>query len=88
MTTAVRAKPDAATALRDARRAIALGGHPGFVVECARLTLLVRSGELNLIEAVDCLAEAADATGLNEAFGTDVIQGLLADAFAEVPRGR
>ena len=46
----------------------------------------VAVGELELIDGVDMALEAARWSGLTESVGDDVVQDILADAFAGVRR--
>ena len=48
----------------------------------------VKAGEIEFIDAVDVAYEAACWSGLAETVGNDVVQTVLATAFAQVPRGR
>jgi hypothetical protein len=46
----------------------------------------VAAGELELIDGVDMAFEAARWSGLTESVGDDLVQGILAEAFAGVQR--
>jgi hypothetical protein len=46
----------------------------------------VAIGELELIDAVDIAAEAARLSGLTDSVGDDIVQEILAEAFAGVQR--
>jgi hypothetical protein len=46
----------------------------------------VAIAELELIDAVDIAAEAARLSGLTDSVGDDVVQEILAEAFAGVQR--
>jgi hypothetical protein len=48
----------------------------------------VNAGEIKFIDAVDLAYEAACWAGLIETVGDDIVQTVLATAFAPVPRGR
>jgi hypothetical protein len=48
----------------------------------------VKTGEIEFIDAVDIAYEAAYWAGLTETVGDDIVQTVLATAFATVPRGR
>jgi hypothetical protein len=50
------------------------------------LAARVKAGEIEFIDAVDIAYEAACWAGLTETVGNDIVQTLLATAFAHVPR--
>jgi hypothetical protein len=53
-----------------------------FVARCVARSSLVRSGDMELLEAVDGLQQAAGAYGLIEHHGQDAVQAVMAEAFA------
>jgi hypothetical protein len=57
-----------------------------FVVRSFELADRVAIGELELIDAVDMAAEAANWSGLTDSVGDDTVQEILAEAFAGVQR--
>ena len=46
----------------------------------------VKAGEIDLPSAVDVAWEAAVWSGLTETVGDDIVQTVLSEAFAQVPR--
>jgi hypothetical protein len=57
-----------------------------FTARAEARALLVATGELDLIDAVDALQAAAVASGLVHEIGQDAVQAIMADAFAIVRR--
>jgi hypothetical protein len=58
----------------------------GFIARAEARALLVATGEIDLIEAVDVLQAAAVASGLVRTIGQDEIQRIIAAAFEQVRR--
>jgi hypothetical protein len=63
-------------------RSIALGKLDAFENESWRLAELVQSEILDVADTVDALHDADIANGLSETFGADLVQSIMADAFA------
>jgi hypothetical protein len=57
-------------------------------VRAGQLADRVRRGQLPFIEAVDMAYSAAQWSGLTESVGDDAVQMVLADAFANVQKGK
>jgi hypothetical protein len=65
-----------------AKRAISLGRLTAFGGECWRLARLVQAGVIAVHDAVDALEEANVANDVSVTHGTDLVQGIMSDAFA------
>jgi hypothetical protein len=67
-----------------AARAIAPrpSAHDVFVARCEARALLCKVGEIELLDAVDGLQQAASAYGLVAELGQDAVQKIMATAFA------
>jgi hypothetical protein len=59
-----------------------------FAARCEARAMLVANGVLDLHAAVDTLQDAAVANGLVDLIGQDVIQAIMAGAFAPAPMSR